>query len=141
MADFFSAVFWTSLPLSFNSQQSSIASLFEHCRIEIWKWPAMRSFFCRDSTSLLGVISFRQNTQFPQNFRRFARKSAETFSLRKILSPRKSDKKSRHFTLWTHGNLSRKIIWSPIYYKIQGNYFKAKIWVLYKLKTKTSSKG
>ena len=25
----------------------------------------------------------------------------------------------------------------PIYYKIEGNYFKGKIWVLYKLKTKT----
>ena len=34
-----------------------------------------------------------------------------------------------------------KVLWSPIYYKIEGNYFKGKIWVLYKLKTKTSGKG
>ena len=34
-----------------------------------------------------------------------------------------------------------KVLWSPIYYKIEGNYFKGKIWVLYKLKTKTSVKG
>ena len=34
-----------------------------------------------------------------------------------------------------------KVLWSPIYYKIQGNYFKSKIWVLYQLKTKTSDKG
>ena len=33
-----------------------------------------------------------------------------------------------------------KVLWSPIY-KIEGNYFKGKIWVLYKLKTKTSGKG
>ena len=34
-----------------------------------------------------------------------------------------------------------KVLWSPIYYEIQRNYFKSKMWVLYKLKTKTSSKG
>ena len=34
-----------------------------------------------------------------------------------------------------------KVIWSSIYYKIEGNYFKRKIWVPYKLKTKTSGKG
>ena len=33
-----------------------------------------------------------------------------------------------------------KVLWSPIYYKIEGNYFKGKIWVLYKIKTKTSVK-
>ena len=33
------------------------------------------------------------------------------------------------------------LFWSPIYYKIEGNYFKGKIWVLYKLKTKSSGKG
>ena len=33
-----------------------------------------------------------------------------------------------------------KVLWSPIY-KIEGNYFKGKIWVLYQLKTKTSVKG
>ena len=31
-----------------------------------------------------------------------------------------------------------KVLWSPIY---EGNYFRGKIWVLYKLKTKTSGKG
>ena len=31
-----------------------------------------------------------------------------------------------------------KVLWSPIYYKVEGDYFKDKIWVLYKLKTKTS---
>ena len=34
-----------------------------------------------------------------------------------------------------------KVLWSPIFYKIEGNYFKGKIWVLYELKTKISSKG
>ena len=34
-----------------------------------------------------------------------------------------------------------KVIWSPVYHKIEGNYFKSKIWVLYELKTKTSGKG
>ena len=34
-----------------------------------------------------------------------------------------------------------KALWSPIYYKIKGNYFKDKICVLCKLKTKTSGKG
>ena len=24
-----------------------------------------------------------------------------------------------------------KVLWSPVYYKIKGNYFKGKIWVLY----------
>ena len=33
-----------------------------------------------------------------------------------------------------------KVLWSPIYYKIEGNYFTGKIWVLYKIKTKTSVK-
>ena len=33
-----------------------------------------------------------------------------------------------------------KVIWSPIY-EIERSYFKGKIWVLYKLKTKTSGKG
>ena len=26
-----------------------------------------------------------------------------------------------------------KVLWSPIYYKVEGDYFKGKIWVLYKL--------
>ena len=34
-----------------------------------------------------------------------------------------------------------KVLWSPIYYKIEGNYFKGKIQVLYQLKTRTSDKG
>ena len=34
-----------------------------------------------------------------------------------------------------------KVLWSPIYYRIEGNYFKSKIWVLYKLKKKTCGKG
>ena len=34
-----------------------------------------------------------------------------------------------------------EVLWSPIYYEIERNHFKSKIWVLYKLKTKTSSKG
>ena len=34
-----------------------------------------------------------------------------------------------------------KFLWSPIYYKIEGNYFKSKISVLYKLKTKAEGKG
>ena len=38
------------------------------------------------------------------------------------------------------GSLIMKVLWSPIYYKIEGNYFKGKIWVLYKLKRKTSGK-
>ena len=33
-----------------------------------------------------GLYHFRQNTHFPQNFRGLAQKSAETFSLQKILS-------------------------------------------------------
>ena len=56
--------------IRFNSQQSSsIASLFEHYRIEIWKLAGMRSSSCRDSTSFLGVISFWMehtvSTEFP----------------------------------------------------------------------------
>ena len=31
-----------------------------------------------------------------------------------------------------------KVLWSQIYYKVEGNYFKGKTWVLFKLKTKTS---
>ena len=34
-----------------------------------------------------------------------------------------------------------KVLWSPIYCKIEGNYFKDKIWALYKLKTKACGKG
>ena len=34
-----------------------------------------------------------------------------------------------------------KVLWSPIYYKIEENYFKDKIWVLYKIKAKTSGKS
>ena len=34
-----------------------------------------------------------------------------------------------------------KVPWSPIYYKIEGNYFRGKIWVCCKLKTKTSGRG
>ena len=34
-----------------------------------------------------------------------------------------------------------KVLSSPIYFKIEGNYFKGKIRVLYKLKTKISGKG
>ena len=33
------------------------------------------------------------------------------------------------------------VLWLPRYHKIEGNYFKGKTWVLYKLKTKTSGKG
>ena len=33
------------------------------------------------------------------------------------------------------------VFWSSIYCKIEGNYFKGKVWVLYKLKTKSSGKG
>ena len=39
------------------------------------------------------IYHFRQNTQFLWIFRRFTQKSAETFSLRKILSLRKLDEK------------------------------------------------
>ena len=41
-----------------------------------------------------GLYHFRYNTQFPRDFGRFTRKSAETFILRKILSPRKLDEKA-----------------------------------------------
>ena len=34
-----------------------------------------------------------------------------------------------------------KVLWSPIYYKIEENHFKGKISVLYKLKTKVNGKG
>ena len=34
-----------------------------------------------------------------------------------------------------------KVLWSPIYYKIEGNYFKSKICILYKLMTRTGGKG
>ena len=34
-----------------------------------------------------------------------------------------------------------KVLWSSIYYKTKRNYFKGKIWVIYKLKTKSSGKG
>ena len=34
-----------------------------------------------------------------------------------------------------------KVLWLPLYYKIEGNYFEGKIQVLYKLKTKTSRKS
>ena len=34
-----------------------------------------------------------------------------------------------------------KVLCSPIYYEIEGNYFRGKISVLYKLKTKISGKG
>ena len=37
---------------------------------------------------------FLAKTQFPRNFRRSAQKSAETFGLQKILSPRKLDEKT-----------------------------------------------
>ena len=78
--------------------------------------------------------------------------------------------KNRHFTLWTYGNhysfykeydgstiilllkrikgctqgwgsLIIKVLWSPKHYKIEGNYFKSKMWVLYKLTTRTGGKG
>ena len=34
-----------------------------------------------------------------------------------------------------------KVLLSPIYYRIEGNYFKSKIWVLYKFKKKIYAKG
>ena len=34
-----------------------------------------------------------------------------------------------------------KVLWSPLNYKVEGNYFKGKTWVLYTVKTKTISKG
>ena len=34
-----------------------------------------------------------------------------------------------------------KVLWSPTYYKTEENYFKGKLWVFYKLKTKTIGKG
>ena len=34
-----------------------------------------------------------------------------------------------------------KVFWLARYYEIEGNYFKGKIWALYKLKTTTSGKG
>ena len=37
---------------------------------------------------------FRQNTQLPRSSEQFTQKSAETFSLRKILSPNKLDEKA-----------------------------------------------
>ena len=78
----------------------------------------------------------------------------ETFSLRKILSPRKLDEKVRilrcermetiiHFRKnmmaqppFYYLSLIMKVLWSRIYYKIEGNYFEGKIWVFYKLKNK-----
>ena len=33
-----------------------------------------------------------------------------------------------------------KVLWSSVYYETEGNYFKDKIWVPYKLKTKTIGK-
>ena len=32
-----------------------------------------------------------------------------------------------------------KVLWSPIIYKIEGNYFKGKIWILLKIKNKDQS--
>ena len=34
-----------------------------------------------------------------------------------------------------------KVLWLPIYYEIEENYFKDKIWVLCKFETKTSGKS
>ena len=34
-----------------------------------------------------------------------------------------------------------KVLWSSTYYKIEGNYFKRKIWVLYKLTIRIGGKG
>ena len=41
-----------------------------------------------------GLYHFRKKTQFPRNFVEFARKSMQTFSLQKILSPIKLDEKA-----------------------------------------------
>ena len=43
-------------------------------------------FFLQTQAPSQGLHHFRQNTQFPRNFGRFARKFVKTFSLRKILS-------------------------------------------------------
>ena len=50
--------------------------------------------FAKTQRPSKGLYHFRQNTQFPQNFGRFTRKSAETFRLRKVSSPKKLDKKA-----------------------------------------------
>ena len=113
----------------------------------------MRSFFLQRLNLIPKFYIIILNTQFPQNFWQLARKSAETFSLQKILSPRKLDKKaSILFTLlmhenqylfqkecdgstiillkriegytWGWGSLIMEVRWSPIYYNIEGNYFK-----------------
>ena len=145
----------------FNSQQSSIAFLFEHCWIEIWKWAVMWSCSCRDSTYFLGVILFQMKYTVSTEFR-----AIRNFQFTKNFITQEIRQKSRHFTLWTHGNhypfykeydgstitlllkgmkgytqgwesLTMKVLWSPMYYKIEGNYFKSKIWVLYKLTRRT----
>ena len=76
---------------------------------------------------------------------RFARQSVDTFSLQKILSLRKLDKKAGNSCCECMETISSslivKVLWLPIYHKIEGNYFRGNIWVLYKLKTKTSGKG
>ena len=99
----------------------------------------------------------------------YARKSGETFSLRKILSPWKLGKKAGIFAVntWKPLSILEKLWWLKhhfivkknkrlntrlrkpnyesslvaLYYKVEENYFKGKIWVLYKLKTNTSGKG
>ena len=72
----------------------------------------------------------------------------ETFRLQKSLSPTKVDKKAGILRCERMETIVhfRKSMMAHHYFIIQknkreGNYFKGKLWVLYKLKTKTSDKG
>ena len=174
------------LSTRFNSQQSSIASLFLNI-IESKYENGLPSdfFFCRDSTSFLGLYQFRQNTQFsgglPENLWKlsiyekcFSTKKLDEkagilrcermetiIHFRKNLMAQPSFYHSGMFIKQTpllqkECPLYRAVHFievflrqfdrkasslQPICYKIEEIYFKDKIWVLYKLKTKASGKS
>ena len=67
----------------------------------------------------MGYIVLDRTHKFPRNFWSFARKSAETFSLLKILSPRKLDGKAgilRCKRMETIIHLRKNMMAQPFYY-------------------------
>ena len=136
--------------IRFNSQQSSIVSLFKH-------------FGLKYENRLLCNVFLAQNQLRSQ---RFSTENQRKLSVYKNFITQDIRRKSTHFTLGTHVNhypfqkeyddstfikrikgqtrgletLIMKVLWSPIYYKVEGNNFKGKIWVLQKIKTKTNVK-
>ena len=109
--------------IRFNCQQSSITSLFKHYRIEIWKWAAMWSFFLQRLNLVPRSYIILEHT-VSMKFRAIRPKTSRNFQITKNFITQYIRWKNWHFTLWTIiYSLIMNLLWSPIYHKIEENYF------------------